>query len=57
MDENCFVEPIPKTTTAEDRRNIGMALQTVWGDGMPSALIEGFYLLVPDYQLIVPIFS
>lgn len=36
MDDNCQVVPIQKTITAEERRNIEMALLTVWGMGCPN---------------------
>jgi copper chaperone CopZ len=36
MDENCYVEPIQKTITAEEHRNIEMALLSVWGMGCPN---------------------
>jgi copper chaperone CopZ len=36
MDDNCYVEPIQKTATADESRNIEMALLTVWGMGCPN---------------------
>jgi copper chaperone CopZ len=36
MDDNCHVEPIQKTITAEECRKIEMALLTVWGLGCPN---------------------
>ncbi len=36
MEENCFVEPVQKTITAQERQNIETALLTVWGVGCPS---------------------
>lgn len=36
MEENCYVEPVQKTITAEERQNIETALLTVWGMGCPN---------------------
>jgi len=36
VDDNCYVEPIHKTITAAERRNIEMALLSVWGMGCPN---------------------
>lgn len=36
MNENCHVEPIQKTITPNERRNIEIALLIVWGMGCPN---------------------
>ena len=36
MDENCYVEPIQKNATAEERQKIEKALFVVWGMGCPN---------------------
>jgi copper chaperone CopZ len=36
MDENCHVEPLPKTATAEERQTTTSALLAVWGMGCPN---------------------
>ena len=36
MDENCYVEPIQKNATAEERYKVEKALLTVWGMGCPN---------------------
>ena len=36
MDDNCYVESIQKTITAEELRNVEMALLSVWGMGCPN---------------------
>ena len=36
MDENCYVEPIQKTSTAEERHKVETAFLAVWGLGCPN---------------------
>lgn len=36
MDDNCHIVPVQKTITAEECRNIKLALLTVWGMGCPN---------------------
>ena len=36
MDENCYVEPIQKNATAEERQKIEKALFVVWGMDCPN---------------------
>ncbi len=36
MDENCHVDPIQKTATAEEQQNVTTARLAVWGMGCPN---------------------
>lgn len=36
MDDNCYVEPVQKIITEEERQKVEMALLTVWGMGCPN---------------------
>ncbi|MBM2848780.1 MAG: heavy metal translocating P-type ATPase [Anaerolineales bacterium] len=36
MDENCHVEPLQKTATAEEQQTTTSALLAVWGMGCPN---------------------
>lgn len=36
MDDNCYVEPVQKIVTDEERQKVEMALLTVWGMGCPN---------------------
>lgn len=36
MEDNCHVEPIQKTITAEELQNVEIALLSVWGMGYPN---------------------
>ena len=36
MHENCHVDPVEKTATAEERRNAASAWLAVWGMGCPN---------------------
>lgn len=36
MDDNCYVEPVQKIATEEERQKVEMALLAVWGMGCPN---------------------
>ena len=36
MDDNCYVEPVQKIVTDEERQKVEMALLTVWGMRCPN---------------------